>query len=167
VETAKWFPSSDAKIILTGSEANRQMRTFSQELSGGQPIPITPEGIVGVLLSPDERRLIAADETGRQGVYSFADHAFKPIAGLEHGERILRWNSAGNAVFIFNPLQLPIKIYQLDPSSGTRSLVTEIVPRSTSGLMGDVYLFVTPDGRSAIYGLRRYLIDLFEVNGLG
>ncbi|MDI1242335.1 MAG: hypothetical protein PSX80_10480, partial [bacterium] len=166
LETAKWFPKSNAKVILTGSEANRPMRTFSLDLSSGGPVPITPEGIVGVLLSPDERRLIAIDETGLQGVYSFDDQVFRPINGLNHGERILRWNRAGNSIFVFNPLQLPIRIYQLHPLSGTRSLVSEIVPRSTSGLMGDVYLFLTPDGRSAIYGLRRYLIDLFEVDGL-
>jgi hypothetical protein len=153
-------------VILTGSEANRPMRTFSQDLSGGAPVPITPEGIVGVLLSPDERRLIATDEAGRQGVYSFDDQALNPIKGLNHGERILRWDQAGKSIFVFSTLQLPIQIYQIDPASGTRSKVSEIVPRSTSGLMGDVYLFVTPDGKTAIYGLRRYLIDLFEVDGL-
>jgi DNA-binding winged helix-turn-helix (wHTH) protein len=165
-ETAKWFPKSNGKIILTGSEANRPMRTFSHDLSGEGPVPITPEGVVGVLLSPDEQRLIATDETGRRGVYSFESRVFKPINGLNDGERILRWNSAGSAVFVFNPLELPIRIYQLDPLSGSRSLVSEIVPHNTSGLMGDVYLFVTPDGKSAIYGLRRYLIDLYEVDGL-
>lgn len=163
--TANWFPNSD-RIILTGSEEGKPMRTFVQDLLGGDPVPITPEGIVGVLLSPDGDKLIAADEVGTKGLFSLSTNKFEPISGLETGDQILRWTSEGDSVFVFKPLELPIRIFKLDPRSGKRALTGEIVPRSTSGLIGNIYLFITPDGTSTIYGLRRYLIDLFEVEGL-
>lgn len=166
IGTADWLASGD-QIILTGNEAGRSMRSFRQAADGkSDPVPLTPEGIWGTLVSPDGKRLISTDQSGRRGIYDLENEQFAVLRGSEDGDQILRWNANGTAVYVFDPMALPIRIYSIDVTSGGRSLLNEIVPRNTSGLIGGIYLFTTPDGKRSVSGLRRYLMDLFEVRGL-
>ena len=46
IQRASWFP--DGKRILGGNERGHAARLYVQELAGGPPRPITPEGVAGV-----------------------------------------------------------------------------------------------------------------------
>jgi Tol biopolymer transport system component len=52
-ERVEWFPDG-AKLLFTGNEPNRPMRTYLQDTRGGAPTPLTPEGMPAMHVSPDE-----------------------------------------------------------------------------------------------------------------
>ena len=57
-EPAAFFPDG-RRIVFIGSEPGRGRRTWVQDLDGGKARPVTPEGVVGTVLSPDGRFLAA------------------------------------------------------------------------------------------------------------
>lgn len=162
---AGWFPDGE-RIIFEGSEIGKERRSFVQNLNDGVITPITPEGVYGTLLSPDGQLLLVNDRRGDNRLISLGGGEMSSIKGLEDKEEIIRWDSTGSSLYVYDPLQLPIKIYRLQLADGHRELIREIQPSNTTGVFGNIYLYVTPDANIILYGLRRYLIDLYLVDGL-
>ena len=57
-ERVEWFPDGQ-RILFTGNEPNRPLRTFIQSLNGGKLTPVTPEGTVAARVSPDQKFVTA------------------------------------------------------------------------------------------------------------
>src|SRR5439155_14793129 len=57
---AAWSPDG-ARIFFAAAEPGRRGRTWVQDIDGGLPQPVTPEGLVGTLLSPDGKLIAAVD----------------------------------------------------------------------------------------------------------
>jgi DNA-binding winged helix-turn-helix (wHTH) protein/Tol biopolymer transport system component len=163
---AGFFPEG-RKIVFTANENGKPRRTFVSDIAAGTPpTPLTPEGVYGTLVSPDGSRLIVTDAEGEKAWISFNDGVERRIPGLERSEEVLRWGKDANTIYVFKPLELPIRIDKIDLRTGRRQLVREIQPANKAGVFGNVYLFTTADGTHTVYGLRRYLIDLFLAKGL-
>src|SRR5262249_8216225 len=64
--TASFYPDG-RKVVFMGSAAGRPRRIYEQDLEGGDPRPISPEGVTGCCLSPDGKRLVARSEAGEGG----------------------------------------------------------------------------------------------------
>jgi Tol biopolymer transport system component len=54
---ASWLPNGKS-IVFIGKEKGHALRTYVQDLAGGPPRPITPEGITGHLVSPDSQYVL-------------------------------------------------------------------------------------------------------------
>ncbi|MFN6963029.1 MAG: protein kinase domain-containing protein [Pyrinomonadaceae bacterium] len=160
------FTSDGRALIVTGCKRGRPPRTFKIDISSGEVSPITPEGTVGKLVSPDGRWLVARDESGAARLFSLDGAEPRPIYGLQDGEDVLRWFADGRSLITARRLGLPIRFWRLDPDTGRRDLLREIRPADAAGIFGNIYLFATPDGSSFVYGLRRYMFDLYRVEGL-
>ncbi len=48
-------------ITLNANEPGHKVRCYLVDLEGGKPIPITPEGITGALISPDGKYILRND----------------------------------------------------------------------------------------------------------
>ena len=57
---AGWFPDGK-KLVFVGAEPGHANRSWRQDLDGGKPVAITPEGVTGIRISPDGRTLAAVD----------------------------------------------------------------------------------------------------------
>ena len=162
---ASWFPDNQ-NILFIGNETGRGKRCFRQNLASGEIQPVTPEGIIGTKLSPDGRTLIATDINNQKILYLLESGETSPINGLDDDDEIIRWNDDGKSLFVFHPLDLPIKIYRLNLAAGNKELVREIKPSDQVGTFGAIYCFLTPNAKTYIYGLRKYLFDLYIAEGL-
>lgn len=161
---AAWTPDGQ-RIIFIANEKGHGRRTFSLDPNAGGPTPVTPEGVFGTLMSPDGANLLVDTSTGK-ALFNIKTGQLQAIGALDPGEEVVRWGSDGNSLYIYRPLDLPIKIFKLRIKDGSRELVREIKPTNTSGTFGNIYLVMTPDAKSVVYGLRRYLVDLYLVKGL-
>ena len=162
---AGWFPDGK-RILIAGFEEGKGGRMYVQDLSGGPPRPVTPEGVAvrANTLTPDGKWM-AARIKGRLMRVPVDGGEPQPITGADPEDRPLRWRSDGRVLFVRQG-RLPARIFALDVTSGGRTLVREIAPRDPVGVesLGDIQ--ITPDGKSYAYVYIRSLYRLYQVAGL-
>jgi Tol biopolymer transport system component len=167
-QAAVFFPDG-RRILSNGSEPGRRTRLWVQDVSGGKPRPITPEGVQmprGAVLSPDGRTVAAIGPDGRPMLYPTEPGEPRHVPGLQNGETPIRWTGDGRAIWIYRPNEVPAKIYRLDVTTGERSLWKELTPPDPAGVLLIGPIVMTPDGKSYVYSYRRTLDELFLVEGL-
>jgi len=160
--TAAFMPDGK-RMIFTGFEPNRQPRTYVQDLAGGAPKAVTPEGVEGLRVSPDGMFLIA----GRQ-IYPIAGGGPRPIAGLDPKDGVVRWTADGRALYVRHLLDSGnVQISRLDVATGGKTAVREITPLPEFAGMGGVgTLLLTPDANSYVYSYAVQTTDLYLAKGL-
>jgi DNA-binding winged helix-turn-helix (wHTH) protein/Tol biopolymer transport system component len=160
-----WF-SDGSRIAFKGSEPGHSVRTWIQNLAGGAPTPITPEGVAGTQISADGKSLCAVDAEGRLWIYPVEGGNPTQIKGTEPGESPVRWAKDGKSLFVAKSDSLPVRVYRIELASGRQTLVQQLEPRDPAGVLPDVSsvsssVFATPDGTSFVYSYFRMQSDLF------
>jgi Tol biopolymer transport system component len=169
IDWAAWSPDG-RRIFFAGQDSDQRKRTYVQDIEGGDPRPVTPDGMVGVLLSPDARRIVTADRYGEYYVCPIDEGEPVPIEGYLDGDVLLQWGADGRALFVREAGNLELKIYKLDLATGSRELWKELSPPDRAALIdigsnpGEVRL--TPDGRSYAYTYWTFPGELYLVEGL-
>jgi len=165
-----WFPDG-RRLLLCAAEPGRPSRLYLQEIGGGPPRALTPEGtgsaeVFANPISPDGARIFALSAKRRITLYPVAGGEPHEVAGLEPGEAPIRWSADGRALFVYRTPGLPARVYLLDVVTGRRKLWKEIVPADSFGAHRLVRVLPTPDGRAYVYSYRRTLSDLYLVEGV-
>jgi Serine/threonine protein kinase len=160
-----WLPDGK-QILFAGRESGHVDRCYVQSIDSGGPRPITPEGVTGRIVSPDGRSLIAFDRQGKAEIYPIeGDEKPRPIPGLGDRDTISRWSGDGHSLYVY-PDGLPVKVSRLDLATGRKELLKEVMPADRAGIFFPPSILLTPDGKGYIYAVRRYLMDLYLVDGL-
>jgi hypothetical protein len=163
---ASFFPDG-RRIIFVGSEPGHARRCWLQDLDGGKPRPITPEGVIGAVLSPDGRFVVASGPDQKPALYPVEGGPPRPIEGLEPNDFPLRWSADGKFLFVRpRGRSVTARVYRVEVSSGRREVWKEFAPRDQTGLI-DFYLSaITPDGKTLVFNYQHTLSDLYVVEGL-
>lgn len=160
-----WFFDGN-RIAFRGSEPGHSVRTWTQDLAGGAPHPITPEGVAGTQVSPDGKYLCAVDAEGNLWIYPVEGGSPTQVKGTELGEFPVRWANDGKSLFVARSDHLPVRIYRIELASGRQTLVQQLEPRDPAGVLTGVSsvsssVFATPDGNSFVYSYFRLQSDLY------
>ena len=166
-DTARWLP--DGKhFVFAGSEPGHGVRLYVQDVDGGKPLPIAPEGVNGTnfAVSPDGRFVagIGPDEKGY--LYSVRGGDPTPISGLQPAEQPIGWTGDSQSLYIYRLGEVPAKVYRLNPATGQRTPWKELMPADPAGVATIGPILITPDGKTYVYGFHRTLADLYLVEGL-
>jgi hypothetical protein len=163
-ESVEWFPDGQ-RILFTGNEPNHSSRTFIQDLAGGKPTPVTSEATIASSVSPNQK-YVTALEGDKLSLLPIAGGEPKPIAKVEPGESVIRWNTNGRYLFL-SKLEGPsiLKINRLDVSTGRKEIWKELKPPDPVGVSIRNVL-MTPDGESCAYSFQRETTSLFLLKGL-
>jgi len=170
VSAARWFPDGRG-ILVEGSEGAHGVRLFRQDLDGGSPKALTPEGvrlISGGEISPDGHWIAATGPDQKAYLYP-ADGVGgepKPIPGWGDNDELSGWTEDGRGLFVFAHGELPAKVVRLDLTTGNRQPWREVLPTDPAGVVTIVPLLFTPDGRSYVYSYPRILSQLYIGEGL-
>jgi eukaryotic-like serine/threonine-protein kinase len=163
---ASFFPDG-RRILFVGSEPGHAGRCWVQDLEGGKPRPVTPEGVVGGVLSPDGRFFVARAPDQRPALYPVEGGPARPIEGIEPDEFSLRWSADGKSLFVgASGRGFTAFVYRVEVSSGRREIWKEFTPRDLSGLIDFYAGAITPDGKNVVFSYERKLSDLYLVEGL-
>ena len=124
---AAWWLPDGRSVMFTGSEAGRPLRLYVQEVGGGAPRPVTPEGAGSLFdtVSPDGRFVAAVSERGG-GIYPVAGGESRPVPGWEPGDIPLRWGVDGRSLYVRRLGEVPAKVHRLDIVTGQRALWKEL-----------------------------------------
>jgi eukaryotic-like serine/threonine-protein kinase len=160
-----WLPDGK-RILFTANEPGRAPRCFLQNIDGGKPRALTPEGVQGCMVSPDGQSFAAwrADDT-QMKLYPMEGGDPKPIVGLLPDEGFT-WSSDPHVVYAYSGKTAPVRIYRLNIVTGKREFFKEINPSDETGLCNLSHLIFSANGKSWVFGYTRSLSELYLVSGL-
>jgi eukaryotic-like serine/threonine-protein kinase len=164
---ARWFPDQK-RILFTGNEPGKGVRLNVYELQSGKTRAISPEGVHGTafVISPDSQTVagIGPDQKG----YLYTANGGEPsvIKGLNPGEQPIVWSADGHALYVYQPGELPARVYRVDLQTGQRTLWKELMPSDPAGVENIGPILMTPDAKTCVFGYHRMLADLYLVEGL-
>jgi Tol biopolymer transport system component len=166
-QSATWFPDG-RRILISGNEPGQGSRLFVQDISGGRPRAITPEGVNSLfdVISPDGKSAVAAGRDRRVAVYPIEPGEPRAVPGLEPDDIPLRWTADGTSILVYRPSALPLRVDAVNVETGRRTLWKEIRPPDPSGVEQVGPMRITPDGTSYVYSYRRALDELYLATGL-
>ena len=124
------------RFLFEGSEPGHALRNWVQDVTGGRPLPITPEGTVGKSVSPDGKLLVAVDGERKFWLYPTDGGQPRALSGIEPEEETIRWSADGKDLFVANYDVIPAKVYQIEVSTGRRQLVYNLAPKRCRWFMG-------------------------------
>jgi len=160
------FLPDGRSIVFAAKETGRPLRVFIQDLSGGAARPVTPEGVVASLLSPDGKSLLVATEKGFASTPLEGGRS-RPIPGLEPGDRPLRWASDGRSLFVgHRGRELPARVFRVDTETGRREVWKQVMPADPAGIERLEPSAISPDGKSILFQDTRSLSELYLAEGL-
>ena len=164
---AAWWLPDGRSVMFTGSDAGRPLRLYVQDVGGGAPRPVTPEGTGSLsdTVSPDGRFVAAISERGG-GIYPLGGGESRPIPGWEPGEFPLRWGADGRSLYVRRLGEVPARVYRLDIATGQRALWKELGPPDLAGVSSVGALAMSRDARWYAYTYHSRLSNLYLVEGL-
>jgi len=170
LDWATWSPDG-RHIFFAAREAGDVRRTYLQDVDGGDPKPVTPDGFVGLLLSPDGQTIAAVDRYGEYYLCRVDQHGEpKPVPGYRDGDVPLQWSADGRFVYVRDAGNLVLRIFKLNLTTGDRQFWKELVPPDPTVLIdigsdpGQVR--IAPDGRSYAYTYWTSDGELYLADGL-
>ncbi|MDX2031510.1 MAG: protein kinase [Blastocatellia bacterium] len=166
-QRAIWFP--DGKHILaSGVEPGRRVRGYVLDIEGGEPRPITREGLTGRLISPDGQWLIAVDARQTLAHLSVAGGEPQPVPGQVAGDEPIQWSANGRSIYVRQDAPDPKfkRIYRLELTTGRRELWKEQLIADPVRIAQSLPMAMTPDGKSYAYTYIRGIFDLYLIRGL-
>lgn len=160
-----WFPDGQ-RILFSGIEPGSKIRCYFQDVDGGAPHPVTPEGVPCVSLSPDGKFAVGMDLERALWLYPLGGGEPTQIKNIVHGEVPLQWGSNGRALFVHQEGEIPNRVYKLDLADGQRSLWKVFAPSDLTGMLYIGPILLTRDGASYVYSYGRNQSDLYLIDGL-
>jgi serine/threonine protein kinase/Tol biopolymer transport system component len=164
---ARWFPDGK-RVLYSANEPDHGIKLCIQPLEGGSPQPNTPEGVnaTAFCLSPDGQQVAALGPDRKGYVYAVVGGQPRPIAGMNEGEEPISWSSDGRALYVYQPGELPARVYQVDVNTGQRKLWKQLMPADPAGVERIGPIRMTTDAKTYVYGYHRALADLYLADGL-
>jgi serine/threonine protein kinase len=163
-ERVEWFPDGQ-KLLFTGNESNRPMRTYLQDIRGGPPTPLTPEGTQAMHVSPDGKYL-AVVTAGKLNFLPIGDAAPKSPVDVQAGESVVRWSADGHYLFLRRDQGLTaVKISRLNLVDRREEPWKDLKPADPVGVQIR-QVVMTPDGNAYAYSFQRDICTLFLAAGL-
>ncbi|RPH53281.1 MAG: hypothetical protein EHM89_20325 [Acidobacteria bacterium] len=161
-----WFPDG-TRMVFVGSEgAGHQSRSYLLNLDGTEK-PLTPEGLVGTLVTPDGRFvLVSRARTGEWQLFSVDGGSAQRITALQADDIPLRFTPDGRTLDVARVVNLRVQFYRVDLQSGSRKLLRDVGPDDLVGVAIVGAPAISPDGRSFGYQFRRTISSLYGVDGL-
>jgi serine/threonine protein kinase/WD40 repeat protein len=162
---AQWFPDGK-RVLFNGRAQGHNMRSYVQDIDGGEPRPVTPEDTRALSISPDGRWAAAIGAGQAISVWPMEGGASRVVPGSEPGDRPMEWSADGRALWLFRRGEVPAHVHRLDIETGKRELWKTLVPPDAAGVYSIIEFRVTPTGHSYFYSYTRLLSQLYLVRGL-
>jgi len=159
------FLADGKHITLNANEPGHGERTYLVDFEGGKPIPITPEGIASGLISPDGQFIVRSDAAG-VGVYPTAGGAPRFIPNLESDFLPILWSEDNSSVYGYVRDQILTKVYKVNLSTGEKTLLQELQPETTVGVVYLAPVVMTRDGSRFAYSYYQVSSVLYLISGL-
>ncbi|MGB9235931.1 MAG: protein kinase, partial [Terriglobales bacterium] len=164
---ARWFPDA-RRFVFSGNEPQHGVRLYTQDVSGGKPKAISPEGVdaVAFAISPDGQSVLGIGPDQKGYLFPAAGGDSRLVNGMDSGDIPINWSQDGRSIFLYRTGEVPAKVYRLELATGKKTVWKQIAPLDPTGVSTIGPILMTPDGKTYVYGFHRTLGDLYLVEGL-
>ena len=164
---AHWFPDGK-RILFAADEPGKGVRFYVYEVESGKSQVISHEGVNGTafMISPDSKQIAAIGPDQKGYLYPVSGGDPVAIPGFNQGEQPITWSADGKSLYIYQPGELPARVFRLDLKTGQRTLWKELMPGDPAGVENIGPILMTPDAKTCVFGYHRMLADLYLVEGL-
>jgi eukaryotic-like serine/threonine-protein kinase len=162
---ARWFPDG-LHILFNGTQGDRPMRSYVQDLKGGPPTPLTPEGTRAISISVSGEWVATFTQGKRISLYPVRGGEPRVVAGSELDERPIGWSADDRSLWVYRRGEVPASVFQVDVVTGRRQLWKTVSPADPVGVIAVVDLQITPSGSAYFYSYTQLLSQLYIVRGL-
>jgi serine/threonine protein kinase/Tol biopolymer transport system component len=164
------FHPNGKHIFFVGAESGLRWRAYELSLEGGPPTPVTPEGMLPILISQDGALLFARGDGERDAkIYPTnpnSETSPRTVALLSKNDQPVHWSADGRSLLIADDAFRPIRVDRLDLSSGRRSLWRTISPGALMGTAGLKNMVMSANEDTWVAGYARGLSELLVIDGL-
>ncbi len=171
IEVRAACPLSDGTTIcVLGSEPTREARIWVTDVSGSEPRPVSPEGVTGVGINAT----VTADglygvgrSNGVVRLFPLAGGDPQELPGIREDEMIAALAADRGFAFVYQPFEVPVRVFKVNLRSGARELCREFAPPDRAGMgLFPSTVVMTPDGGTYVYSPNRLLSELYLIEGL-
>ena len=167
--SAIWFPDG-RRLLVNARQTGRRFRVFLFDPDTGASRPVTPEGTPTVFFvsgaTPDGRYVWADRPDGTWSLYPIDGGDPRPIPGMLPGEVPALFARDGRSVLVERIQQVPVRVFRVDLTSGARTHWRDFEPADKAGLSYVRFVLLSANGSAYAYQYRRWLSDLYSVEGL-
>jgi Tol biopolymer transport system component len=162
----RWFPDGK-RLVVVGAEKGHQQRAYEYTIDSGAIRPITPDNVVGLLVSPDGRVMWVSDANGKRRLWPVNGGEPVDVHGTLPQDTAVAWTADSKAIYVSSPTSARTRdIARLDLGTGHRQVIATYGPTDAAGLRSVGLPFVSADGRTYAYRYSQMLSDLFVGSGL-
>lgn len=159
---ARWFPDGK-RILFQGNEPGKPSHLWMQSIDGGAPVRVSPDGVIGTLITPDNTRVLGRTPDRHYYFYPVGGGAPQLIPSMQGSDVPIRFSADGRFLYVASFGKIPAIVTKIDLAAGTREKFREVVPSDRGGLINVGPVLLTPDGKTMVYSYTRLLSDLYLV----
>jgi tRNA A-37 threonylcarbamoyl transferase component Bud32 len=163
-ESARFFPDA-RRILACGHEDGKGVRCYAQDIAGGKPRPVTPEGTSHGFVSPDGRLVLVKASGGALLLFPADGGEPRPVPGSAVDDTVIRWSADGRFLLVWRTWEIPARIQRLEVATGRREPLRTVGPADLNGLLQIGSVTFGDDGTSYAYACNRTVSHLFLVEG--
>jgi Tol biopolymer transport system component len=163
-DTAQFFPDGQ-RLLVCGAETGRAVRCYIQDIAGGKPRPLTPDGMSQGFVSPDGASILVRSGGGALLLFPSAGGEPRSVPGTTPEDRVLRWGTDGRSLVLYSGSQVPVRSERLDLATGRREPLRTFGNPETAGALRIGTFALNNDGKSYAYSYGYQLSHLFVVEG--
>jgi hypothetical protein len=160
----QFFPDGK-RVLLSAQQDGHGARCWIQDIAGGAPRAVTPEGVSTGFVSPDGRLIVAQSSKGELLLYPSEGGEARPVPGAEPNDTVVRWSGDGRSLLVFKNWEVPARLQRIELSSGKRQFVRSLGPTDLTGVLQIGTFALSDDLKSYAYSCRRMFSHLFLVEG--
>jgi len=163
--SARWLPRTQ-RVLVSASDDGGTIRTYSQEIPGGELKPVSPPDISIVLAAPDGKSFLGVTAEKRYRIYSLDDGSTREVVGVAADEYPIQWLDDNRTLLVRPRAGFPVPVYKVDMVTGHRTLWKQFDAADKVGMNGIGFINVSRDGAHYLYAPSHAFSVLYSVDGI-
>lgn len=162
-----WLPDGK-RLLAAGIETGHGVRDYMIDVSSGDSKPITPEGLSGVLLSPDGASTAVLGADGKWGIWPLNGSGVRLIPGLDSNYYFTGWSPDGGSLYAISRRisEKTAKVYKVNVPTGKMEPWKTFGAEAGAGVSSVGGPHFSRDGNAYAYVYDRVPSEAYVVTGL-
>lgn len=160
------FLADGQRLAVNADISGHAARCYTVEVSSGKATAVTPEGILCGPSSPDSRYIIGTAVDRSIAIYSLDAGPTRTIPNFDNTFTAVQWADDGAALYCYHFGEFPSKVYRVDIATGRSTVIKQLKPGVSSGVVLLAPIVVSRDGKRFAYAYNQTLSALYLISGL-